>query len=112
MYVIFSAKEKELNGLIEYRFGRCPVLVKVDSETEEWEAFDNPGMSQSGGAGIAAAQFVIDQNAEVVVSGDFGPNAANTFKAANIKMLLYPEDVVTVKQAFEHFQQDKLKKFS
>ncbi|HPC05889.1 MAG TPA: NifB/NifX family molybdenum-iron cluster-binding protein [Anaerolineaceae bacterium] len=112
MIAVFSAQQDTLESPVDPRFGRCAYLIKVDTESNEWEAFINPGTSQSGGAGIAAAQFVIDKKAAAVVSGDFGPNASNTFKVAGIAMFLYGSEVSTVKQAVEFFQQDKLQAFS
>ncbi len=108
MVVMVSAQQAEFESPVEGRFGRSPWLVRVDTETQEWKAFPNPGAGQSGGAGVAAAQFVIDQQASVVISGDFGPNAANAFRAAKIEMRLFSDGIHSVKQAVEALQQGKL----
>jgi len=34
---------------------------------------------------VAAAQFIIDKKADVVLSGDFGPNASRALIGANIQ---------------------------
>lgn len=111
MVIIVSAQQDSMDSAVDPRFGRCQWLIKVDTETLAWEALPNPGVGRSGGAGVAAAQFVVDQAAEVVASGDFGPNAAATFRAANIEMRLFTPDVATVKQAVESFQQGRLPGF-
>ncbi len=111
MVIIISSQQDSMDSPVDQRFGRCHWLIKVNTETEVWEALPNPGVSQSGGAGVAAAQFVIDQAAAVVVSGDFGPNAAAAFRAANVEMRLFTPDVATVQQAVESFQQGKLLRF-
>jgi predicted Fe-Mo cluster-binding NifX family protein len=108
MILLISAQQPLLDGPVDERFGRSPWLVKMDTETNHWEAFPNPGASQSGGAGVAAAQFVIDQQANAVVSGDFGPHAANVFRAAGIQMRLFSDETATVRQAVEYLLQDKL----
>jgi len=64
--------------------------------------------SQSGGAGVAAGQFAVDQQADVVISGDFGPNASSTLRAANVEMRLLTGEISTVQQAVEFFLQGKL----
>jgi predicted Fe-Mo cluster-binding NifX family protein len=84
----------------------------MDTDTHQWQAFENPGINHSGGAGVAAAQFVIDQHADVVISGDFGPNAANAFRAAKIKMHLFSSEVSTVQQAVDTFMQGNLPAFA
>jgi len=87
-------------------------MVKVDTDTMQWEGFANPAVSQSGGAGVAAAQFVVNQKAAAVISGDFGPNAAGALRAANIEMLLFTDETATVEQAVEQYRQGKLPIFS
>ena len=112
MILLISAQQPILDSPIDERFGRSPWLIKMNTETNQWEAFPNPGASQSGGAGVAAAQFVIDQKANTVISGDFGPHAASAFRAANIVMCLFTGEISTVQQAIEHFRQDKLPVFN
>jgi predicted Fe-Mo cluster-binding NifX family protein len=108
MLILISAQQPQLDSSCDNRFGRCPWLIKVDTDTNQWEAFPNPGASQSGGAGVAAAQFVIDQKADAVVSGDFGPHAAGAIRVANIEMRLFTKDISTVQEAIDAFKQEKL----
>lgn len=110
MKLIISAQNSSLESQVDRRFGRCTWLILFDTETNQWEAFQNPGASQSGGAGVAAAQFVVDQKADIVVSGDFGPNASRAFQAANIEMRRFNESTITVQDAVDHFRQNKLLK--
>jgi predicted Fe-Mo cluster-binding NifX family protein len=46
-------------------------------------------VNAAGGAGSQAAQFVAQQGADAVISGDFGPNAYIALAAAEIKMYLH-----------------------
>ena len=110
MKLIISAQNSSLESQVDRRFGRCTWLILFDTETNQWEAFQNPGSSQSGGAGVAAAQFVVDQKADVVVSGDFGPNASRAFQAANVEMRRFIESTTTVQEAVDQFKQDMLLK--
>ncbi len=110
MKLIISAQNSSLESQVDRRFGRCTWLILFDTDTNLWEAFQNPGVSQSGGAGVAAAQFVVDKKADVVISGDFGPNASRAFQAANVEMLRFTDSTTTVQEAVDHFKQDKLLK--
>ncbi|MFH1524816.1 MAG: NifB/NifX family molybdenum-iron cluster-binding protein [Chloroflexota bacterium] len=96
-----------LDSEIDPRFGRGATLLLVDTDTMQVEAHPNPGVNASGGAGIQAAQFVADQKAQAVISGDFGPNAFDALKAADIAMYLYG-DCRTARQAIERFQTGQL----
>jgi len=111
MKLIISAREPSLESHIDSRFGRSPWLILFNTKTDQWEAFQNPGVGQSGGAGVAAAQFVVDKKADVVMSGDFGPNAARAFQAAKVEMLLFTETTTTVQEAIDQYKNNKLPKF-
>lgn len=104
MKLMITAQNPSLESQVDRRFGRCAWLILFDTETKQWEAFQNPGVSQSGGAGVAAAQFVVDKSAEVVLSGDFGPNASRAFQAANIGMQRFTDNTTTVQEAVEQFK--------
>lgn len=112
MILLISAQQPQLDSPIDDRFGRSPWLIQMDTETHQWEAFPNPGATQSGGAGVAAAQFVINLKVDVVISGDFGPNAASAFRTAAISMHLFAGDISTVQQAIDYFTQGKLPLFN
>jgi len=111
MIIVISAQKPELDGPVDVRFGRAPYYIIVDSENDKWEACDNPAVSQSGGAGVAAAQFVIDRKAGIAISGDFGPNASQALRAAGVKMHTFTADLSTVRSALDLFKQGSLPQF-
>jgi predicted Fe-Mo cluster-binding NifX family protein len=107
MKIILSTSSPNLDAEIDPRFGRGATLLVVDTDTMQAEGHPNPGVNASGGAGIQAAQFIADQKAEAVISGDFGPNAFDALHAAGIAMYLYG-DCRTAREAIERFQAGKL----
>ncbi len=112
MYVLITVQNPDLRSNIDPKFGRTPWFIKVDTETREWEAMDNSAMHQSGGAGVAAAQYAVNQQVQAVISGDFGPNASAVLKAASIKMFKFSPDVVTGEDALNKFHQGSLEQFA
>ena len=88
MKITITASSPWLDAEFDPRFGRCAYFLLVNTETMQWEAFSNPGINASGGAGTQAAQFVAEQKVAAVISGDFGPNASSALKAAGILMYL------------------------
>ena len=87
MKICVSAVAPGLDSQVDLRFGRCQYLTIVDTDTMEFESIENSAMSASGGAGIQAAQTVADKGAEVVLTGNIGPNAFNTLQAAGIQVI-------------------------
>ncbi len=80
-------KGDNLEAQMDTRFGRCAWFVVVDTDTMEFEAFENTAAQQSGGAGSAAAQIVGQTSAEAIVGANYGPTATMALQAGGITML-------------------------
>jgi len=106
MRIAISARALDINAPFDPRFGRGANFVFVDTESGEWEAYPNAAISASGGAGVQAAQFVVEHGAQAVVSGNFGPNAFATLKAAGMRMFIASEG--TVQQLVDRFKAGEL----
>jgi predicted Fe-Mo cluster-binding NifX family protein len=89
----------DLMADVEQRFGRCPRFLIVNSETMEYRSVPNAASFQSGGAGITAAQQVINEGAEFVIAGEVGPNAFEVLNKANVKV--YARVSGTIRDAVE-----------
>jgi predicted Fe-Mo cluster-binding NifX family protein len=107
MKIVLTTTSANLEAQVDPRFGRGAYFLVVDPDTLEWQAYPNPGVGASGGAGSLAAQFVANQKAKAVISGDFGPNAYNALQAADIAMYLFGA-CTTPGQAIESFKTGKL----
>jgi predicted Fe-Mo cluster-binding NifX family protein len=110
MKIAISSTGKDLNSQIDPRFGRCQYFVFVDPETMEFEALENEGLMASGGAGVQAAQSVVQKGANAVITGNLGPNAASALSASGIKVYLVPGGMV--KEVTEAFKAGKLQEVS
>jgi len=99
MKIAVTAAGTGLDSEVDPRFGRCANFIFVDTETDEVEAVANSGMTASGGAGVQAAQLVADKGAEVVLTGNCGPNAYRTLEAAGVKLVVGVSG--TVREAIE-----------
>ena len=107
MKIAISSTGKDLNSNVDPRFGRCAYFIIVDPDTMEYEAVENQSAMLGGGAGIQAAQFISSKGAEVVITGNCGPNAVRTLEAAGIKIITGYNG--TVRQAIEDFKMGRLK---
>ncbi len=106
MKIVVSANGAGLDAPASPVFGRCPMYVFVDTETMTFETIENPAMNAAGGAGIQAAQFVVERGAQAVVTGNVGPNAFNVFQPANVSVHLFGGG--TVRQAVEAYKAGQL----
>jgi len=106
MKIVVTADGGTLDAQASPVFGRCPAYVFVETETMQFEAVQNPAVSASGGAGVQAAQFVIERGAQAVLTGNVGPNAFNVFQAARVPVHLFGGG--TVRQAVEAYKAGQL----
>jgi predicted Fe-Mo cluster-binding NifX family protein len=104
--VVVTANGRDLDALVSPIFGRCPTYIFVDTETMQFEAVDNPAFSASGGAGIQAAQFVVERGAQAILTGNVGPNAFGVLGAAGVSVCLLGG--ATVREAIEAYKAGKL----
>src|SRR4030042_3212061 len=107
MKVAISATGKDLDSQIDPRFGRCQYFIFVDPETMEFEASENEGLMASGGAGVQAAQLVVQKGVKALITGNLGPNAASTLSGSGIKIYLVSSG--TVKEAIEVYKTGSLR---
>jgi predicted Fe-Mo cluster-binding NifX family protein len=110
MKIAVSSTGKDLNSPIDPRFGRCQYFIFVDPETMEFEALENEGLMAMGGAGVQAAQLIVQKGAKALITGNLGPNAASALSASGIKVYLVPGG--TIKEVVEAFKSGTLKEAS
>jgi predicted Fe-Mo cluster-binding NifX family protein len=87
MKIAISAAGPTLEAGIDPRFGRCQQFIVADPDTRQFEVVDNSSAMSGGGAGISAAQMIVKQGVEAVITGNCGPNAHQVLSAAGIKVI-------------------------
>jgi len=111
MKIAISTTTAGETATLEMRFGRCPYFAVYDSETKEFEWFENEGIKATSGAGTGAAQALINRGIDIVISGQFGPKAVQVLEAGKIKMLLAPADI-PLDEVISKWQAGTLKEYA
>jgi len=106
MKICVTATGPGLEAPADPRFGRCAYFVIVDVDTMVAESISNSSASAASGAGIQAAQTIANAGASALITGNIGPNAAETLKAAGVKVYLASGG--TVREAVERFKNGEL----
>lgn len=97
MKIAFSTVGMDSSSMMDPRFGRCQYFCIYDTETGESKTLENKGQLSGGGAGIAAAQQIIDEGIGAVATGNMGPNAYSLLIASGIKV--YRAGIMTMNEA-------------
>lgn len=104
MKLVVTAQGQTMESPVDQRFGRAANFLIVDTETMTFEILaTEPG---EGGAGIGAAKTVIDAGVQAVLTGNCGPNAERTLRAAGVK--LFTGVSGRVDEAVEQYKQGRL----
>ncbi|MEZ4598493.1 MAG: NifB/NifX family molybdenum-iron cluster-binding protein [Syntrophotaleaceae bacterium] len=107
MKIAITAQNPTPESPVDPRFGRAPWLMIYDPEKETWASVDNStGINAAHGAGIQAAQKIVDQEARILITGAIGPKAFHSLTAAGIKV--YHGATGTVLEAMQACTQGKL----
>ena len=108
MIVAIPVNENSAQPSICVSFGRAPWFYVYDTQTDASQTLANPAANAEGGAGVKAAQFVVDQNANVLITVRGGENAAEVLLAADI--LIYKAQGSMAQENLAAFLEGKLEK--
>ena len=106
MKIAIPVDEKTLESNVCVSFGRTPYFLIYDVETKESIFIDNSAAASTGGAGIKAAQIIVDNKADVLLTPRLGENAADVLKSAEIE--IYKTTTVSAKDNIDAFIAGKL----
>ena len=100
--------------LDENRKEVCPVLARAPyfllAQEGQTEILENPASQVQGGAGLKAAQFLVDQEVDVILTPRCGQNSADVFEAA--EMEIYKTQNGSAEENLTLFRQGKLQKLT
>lgn len=101
MKIALPIDEKNLDNQISVSFGRAPYYAIYNTETKTTEYIENTAANAKGGAGIKAAQLVVDSGAKILITPRCGENAADVISDAGIKM--YKSENISANENIEKF---------
>ena len=104
MKIAIPMDENKLDVCVS--FGRAPYFLFWDSETESSELKENPAAEAQGGAGLKAAQVLLDEKTDVLITIRCGENAANIFKTTGMK--IYKAEVSNALENISLYKENKL----
>lgn len=111
MKLCISARDKELDAMVDPAFGRAPYFQIIDTENMAREVIRNPAAGGQG-AGIAAARMVADLGIQALLTGVVGPNAMDVLQACNINVLEGISAGDNVQEALARFMRGEFSKDS
>lgn len=87
-------------------FGRAPYFLFKNTKTNSIDVCENPAANVEGGAGVKAAQFMLDKEVNIIITVRCGENVAEVFESAEIK--IYKSQVSSAQENIRLWEQEKL----
>ena len=93
MKVAIPASNRNIDSLMDDRFGRCPFFCLYNLETKQIEFIENSLRNGSGGVGPQVVEFLANNGVNRIYAVEFGPKAKEMLDKLKIET-----QVVEVKQ--------------
>lgn len=106
MIIGIPVDNNRMDGNISSHFGRTEYFLIYNTENEESNFIVNDAMNAQGGAGIKAAQILVDNKVDAIISPRLGQNAYEVVNGAGIK--IYEYQGVSIVENIEKLKSDSL----
>jgi len=110
MKIIITSTGDSLDSELDQRFGRAEMFILYNTDDDSFSVIDNKQNIESlSGAGIQAAQNIINSGAEAVITTNCGPNAFRVLSTAGVKV--FSSKGGKIKDIIDDYKNGKLKEF-
>ncbi len=107
MRIAVTATGRDITSDLDLRFGRAAYFIFVDADSMKYEVMENTqNLNLPQGAGIQAGKTIVDNNADVLISGNCGPKAFKVLSSADVKIVVGPRGRVV--DAVEKYKNGEL----
>ena len=102
MKLCVTSTGPDLDDELDEEFGHCAYFILIDPDTMKYTVLKNEGHNAEVGAGIYAAEAIVKEGCDVVITGWVGPHGQRKLTSANIRIIMDEER--TVREAVERFK--------
>ncbi|RLC06357.1 MAG: dinitrogenase iron-molybdenum cofactor biosynthesis protein [Deltaproteobacteria bacterium] len=108
MKIALTSVGKDLSSDLDPRFGRAAYFIIADADTMAFEIVENvQNLNLPQGAGIQAAKTIVENKADVLITGNCGPKAFKVLKKGGVSIMIGAKG--QVKDAISQYQNGELK---
>lgn len=107
MKIAITSSGGNLDNEIDLRFGRAKGFVIYETNDDSFEFIDNvQNLEAAQGAGIQAAQNIVNKDVEAVITGHCGPKAFKVLSTSGVKV--YTIEAGKISEIIEKFKKGEL----
>ncbi len=90
---VITSSGNTLTSKFDKRFGRAEFFCLLDEATGQTSFIANEFKDANHGAGTKAAEFMVEQQVNKIISGDFGPKAKELLEKFDVQMVILQEEL-------------------
>lgn len=98
---------KTPDSLMSESFGRCPFIIIYDDLNKKYQSFENSGAKVQDGSGLKAAEILIQNKVDLLMTIEIGKKAYSVLSNEHIGIKLL-KSTGTVKSLINKFIKNKL----
>lgn len=106
MKIAIPVDENKAETSVCVSFGRAPYFMLYNTDSNQMDYIINTATEAQGGAGLKAAQLLVDNGVDILLTVRCGQNAADVLKAADVK--IYKTEYSGLNENFAAFREGKL----
>ena len=106
MKIAMPVNDKSMKASISDTFGRTQFFLIYNTESQDCLYVDNSAAASQGGAGIKAAQLVIDHKVEALLTPQCGENAVKVLQPGGVR--IYKTTYISVMDNIVAFSKGEL----
>ena len=110
MKIVLPVDERSLLSRVNPTLGKTKYFAVIDVVSLGEEYIENAAAADAGGAGVRAAQLIIDTGAKTLITHSCGQNAANVLEKGGIK--LYKAEEKSILENIESYKAGLLKELT
>ena len=84
MKICLCSEGETLDDKISSVFGRAPYFLIYNDQDKTHRSIENTAKDEAHGAGTNAAQIILDENVDVLITNALGPNAKQVLDSSGI----------------------------
>jgi len=111
MKICITTTDNNLDATLDPRFGRAMYFLIVNDKGKLIKAIKNTGVQAMRGAGVTAAQIVVKEKVNAVITGNIGPNAFMVLDSAGVKIFL-GNPAMNARDIIQEYQKGKLQEIT
>jgi len=102
--IVITCSGDTIKSEFDLRFGRAGWFCFYDESKGETRFEKNEFAEAQGGAGTKAAEKMVENGVNKIISGDFGPKARDLLEKFNIQMIIFPGEGKSIEEIIKQLK--------